>query len=212
MKPRFFIIDTPINSNLYVYSLNNPIKYSDPDGNSPLCFIIYRDDNSKYSSSDKSFRGLDRMEFMNTETGERFNLYGVQSYVSMDGFSLGNTLEAYSGGFSIQYLGNNQESGQKLYGKHSSNYKGPVFNVQNANTKGLSVTNSEGQIIGDSDPTPIRVHSNYKLNQNRKVNMASGGCPMYNYEQGDDFAKFLEENGIKPGDTIDGYIKEYFEP
>ena len=42
--------------------------------------------------------------------------------------------------------------------------------------------------------------------------MASGGCPMYNYEQADDFAAFLERNEVEPGDKIFGFIKEYFEP
>ena len=91
-------------------------------------------------------------------------------------------------------------------------FKGPVFNVQNANTKGLGITNEYGQIIGDVDTTPIRIHSDYKLDIKRKVNKASGGCPMYEDDQIDDFIDFLDRNGVQPGDIIWGYIKEYFAP
>ena len=175
-------------------------------------FIVYRDDNSKLSISDKTYRGLDRIGFYNSKTGEIFNLYHAQTYVSHSDYPVGNTLEIFMGGFSIQYLGNVTESGQVLYNKESSKYEGPVFNIQNANTKGLGLTNEQGQIIGDPDTSPIRVYSNYNVNTNQEVNMASGGCLMYVYAQADDFASFLERSGVEPGDTINGYIKEYFEP
>ncbi len=201
-----------INFNLYHYAGNNPVKYVDPDGETDVSFIIYRDDNSKYSPYDKTYRGLDVIQFKNHKTGEIFNLYNAQTYVSHSEYPVENTIEPFMGGFSIQYLGNNQEKGQKLFGGFQSKFKGPVFNVQNAFTKGLSITDEYGQIIDSDDPSPIRVHSNYDLNKEKKVNMASGGCPMYEHEQADDFAAFLERSGVKPADLIYGYIKEYIEP
>jgi len=177
-----------------------------------ITFIIIRDKKSFMSTRDKAYRGLDKIEFENYKTGEVFILNNVQTYVSHSDYSENNTLEAFMGGFEFQYLGNVDKSNQILYNSESSKYMGPIFNVQHANTKGGDVTNEFGQIIGDSDKTPIRLHSNFNINEKRKVNMASGGCPMYRHEQAEAFSNFLERNGVEPGDIIHGYIKEYFEP
>ena len=221
---RFTTVD-PIRDgrNWYSYVVNDPVNYvdlwglqckseSDKIEKHTVTFIIYRDDNSKLSTTNKNYRGLDRIEFRNYETGEIFNLYRTQTYVSNSNYSDKNTLKPFNGGFTIQYLGNKKTSDDSLYGGFDTKYKGPVFNVQNAYTIGLKKTNEYGSIIGDSDSTPIRIHSNYNLLTNEEVSMASGGCPMYQHEQIDDFVEFLERNNVKPGDVIFGYIKEYYEP
>ena len=220
---RFSTVD-PIRDgrNWYSYVVNDPVNYvdlwglqcqSESDGEKhSISFTIYRDNNSKLSSTNKEYRGLDRIEFRNNQTGETFNLYGTQTYVSNSNYSDKNTLKPFSGGFTIQYLGNKKTSEDTLYGGFDTKYKGPVFNVQNAYTVGLNKTNEYGSIIGDSDSTPIRIHSNYNLVTNKEVSMASGGCPIYQYEQIDGFVEFLEKNNVKQGDVIFGYIKEYYEP
>ena len=77
---------------------------------------------------------------------------------------------------------------------------------------GGSKTNDLGQIPGDSDTAPIRVHSDFQLSTDREVPLASGGCPMYNSKYTDSFVEFLERNNVKPGDVMKGYIREYFYP
>ena len=208
--------------NWFTYCNGDPVNFKDLWGlckiqdtdpiRSDITFVIYRDDMSKLSTTDSSYRSRDSITFKNNKTGDTFTLIGVQTYVSHSKYPVENTLEAYMGGFTIQFLGNNQEVNQLLYNSFSSNFKGPVFNVQYANTKGLGMTDKYGQIIGSDDKAPIRVHSDYNLMETKKQNMASGGCPMYNSEQAEEFNNFLVRNGIKPGDRIKGYIKEYIEP
>ena len=207
--------------NWFTYCNGDPVNFvdlwglckgSDQPISKDVIFIINRDEFSRLSTTDKTYRSRDSITFKNIKTGDSFTLIGVQTYVSNSDYPVENTLEAYMGGFTIQFLGNNQEVSQSLYNSFSSNFEGPVFNVQYANTKGLGMTNEYGQIIGSNDKSPIRVHSDYNLTKDKKQNMASGGCPMYNSEQAEDFNNFLERNGIKPGDRIKGYIKEYIEP
>lgn len=59
-----------------------------------------------------------------------------------------------------------------------------------------------------SSTIPYRMHSNYNIMENEEKPLASGGCPMYNWQQADTFSQFLENAGVKPGDIIMGYIKE----
>ena len=212
-----------VNLHLYHYAGNNPVKYVDPTGmcdeesGCSVSFIIVRSEDSNRSTFDRTQRGLDRIEFKNFETGDSFVLFDAQTYVSYfnsDGelaYPVGNTISPFSE-FALQYLGNNQEAGQSLYNKQGSNYKGPVFNVQNAQLNGGSKTNDLGQIPGDSDTAPIRVHSDFQLSTDREVPLASGGCPMYNSKYTDSFVEFLERNNVKPGDVMKGYIREYFYP
>ena len=228
---RFTTVD-PIRDghNWYAYCSNDPINFVDLWGlsagdvkqgyfesESSVSFIIVRSEDSNRSTFDRTQRGLDRIEFKNFETGDNFVLFDAQTYVSYfnsDGelaYPVGNTISPFSE-FALQYLGNNQEAGQSLYNKQGSNYKGPVFNVQNAQLNGGAKTNDLGQIPGDSDTAPIRVHSNFQLSTDREVPLASGGCPMYNSKYTDSFVEFLERNNVKPGDVMKGYIREYFYP
>ena len=90
----------------------------------------------------------------------------------------------------------------------ASKYKGPVFNVQNANTDGLGMIDDNGvDVLDKSDKRPFRLHSNILKNSD-KLPMASDGCPMYPGEQIDAFDEFLQESNIKPGDVLQGFIKE----
>lgn len=176
-----------------------------------VTFKIIRDSRSRGSYKDKTLRQLDIIVFTNNVTGKTFTLYNSQTVVSnfkKDGnpkTDFTNTIRSNED-FTLQYLGNSPSS---------SRYKGPVFNVQNANTDGLGMINENGVDELDSiDLRPYRLHSNYDKNSNTILPMASDGCPMYPYEQIKDFEDFLNESNIKPGDVIKGRIEEnvYYGP
>ena len=216
-KFRPYFSRVPTNCNLYAYGANNPVHYIDPDGREVI-FTIERKQESRQSYNNPAMRGKDSITFSNTETGDSFVLTGAQTVVSYFSngepdptYPEGNTLHAFDSDLTIQYLGNNSEIGQSLYNDNQSSFCGPIFNVQNTYTESLEDINQNGVSKQSNDKTPFRVHSNMKFSNNGKtkqVPMASGGCPMYRHNQIADFANFLEENGVKPGDILKGVIKE----
>lgn len=190
-----------INGNLYAYAANNPVNYTDPDGQE-VTFTIYRDVDSRGSYKDSSLRQRDKIVFTNEDTGESFTLINCQTVVSnfKDGkpkTSSGNTLCS------------NQKFTIQLLNPKASKFKGPVFNIQNTDTEGLGIIDENGiDILDKTDKRPFRIHSNALKNSTKTVPMASDGCPMYSSEQISEFEKFLEDSNVKSGDILKGIIKE----
>ena len=176
-----------------------------------VSFKIIRNEKSRTSYKDRSLRQLDTIVFTNNATDQTFTLCNCQTVVSnfkTDGTPKTEATNSIRSNeeFSLQYLGN---------GPNSSRYKGPVFNVQNANTDGLGMINENGiDELDTVDTRPYRLHSNYDKNSNTILPMASDGCPMYPYEQIDNFEKFLKESNVQPGDILKGKIEEdvYYGP
>ena len=141
------------------------------------------------------------------ETELILTIPGGQTVSNHSQYPVGNTIQAYSGYFQMQYLGEGEE--QPLYNDFGSSYKGPLFNILNANTEGFYKTDSMGRIIGSEDTTPIRMHSDTTLD-GKKVGLFSGGCPMFPLSELEEVQQKLEEWGVKRGDTFNGYIKQDF--
>ena len=213
-----------LSNNWYAYVHNDPVNLRDSWGlqcltgsdqqdalNSNVTFVVYREQDSRRSYLQMDARGQDSIVFKNKETGESFTLKGTQTVISYfengePKYSEGDTLKAFQGTVTLQYLGNNKDSGQALYGERTSKFYGPVFNVVDAYTENGKKTDSTGRTSSLEDP--YRLHSNYNVNKNVVTPLASAGCPMYDYSQADDFAEFLEKAGVQPGEKIQGMIKE----
>ncbi|MBQ0167315.1 MAG: hypothetical protein KBT02_09450 [Treponema sp.] len=179
--------------------------------NSNVTFVVYREQDSRRSYLQRDARGQDSIVFKNTETGETFTLKGTQTVISYfendePKYPEGDTLKAFQGTVTVQYLGNKTTSDQLLYNNERSQYYGPVFNVIDTYTENGKKTDATGRTSSLEDP--YRLHSNYNVNKDVVTPLASAGCPMYDYSQADDFAEFLEKAGVQPGDKIQGMIKE----
>jgi hypothetical protein len=108
----------------------------------------------------------------------------------------------------FQYLGENK-AGAVLFGGAGSNYEGPVLNITGTMTEGLGEIDGNAQLIGDTDPTPFRVHSDQRMD-GTVVSKSSGGCFMFSLAQLKKLSEAFNRWGVKPGDTFNGYLAQDF--
>ena len=198
---------TVTNLAVYHYTANNPLKYIDPDGrdhHSHIYLTIIRHKDSPMSRRDSSFGQLDFARLTNSETGQTFHLFGMQTVSNHSKYPEGNTVAAFMGGFRLQYLGEGEDV--TFFNGTSSQFAGPVFNVVSALTEGGESTNNWGSLIGNPNPSPIRMHSDEFWETGEAAAMRSGGCFMYCSSYAERFEEQLADWGVEPGDTFDGHI------
>lgn len=170
--------------------------------------IIVRAEESPRSRTNLNFVGKDIAILTNTKTGESVYLSGGQTHTNHSKYPVTNTIKAFSGSITFQYLGDNKE-GAILFNGSKSSYAGPILNITETTTEGFGEINGNAQLIGDTDTTPFRVHSDEKTD-GTKVSKASGGCFIFSFDQLKKISEAFKVWGVKPGDTINGYVKQDF--
>jgi hypothetical protein len=119
-----------------------------------------------------------------------------------------NSVKAFSGYITFQYLGDNK-AGATLFGGAKSSYEGPVLNIIETLTEGLGVINNNAQLIGDNDQTPFRIHSDQKID-GMKVSKASGGCFIFGLAQLQKMSEAFKAWNVKPGAKFGGHLQQDF--
>jgi hypothetical protein len=135
-------------------------------------------------------------------------MLGGQTVVNHSGYKSEETVRAYSGNIDFQYLGNNTEEGQSLYGNSGSEFEGPIINITNTVTEGWLDIDSNGIIQGGTDNKPVRVHSDKKFKQKEPVGLYSGSCFIFPKKEMDKLQAAFDRWGVQPGDIIGGYVKQ----